>query len=575
MASAIAILDSVLTPLISRTYTLDLLPFHELISQFQKLYKDHQTKNTLTPILNHNGINYLFVQSGDLILLLICYYQHVNVLELFTFLYKLEGILKSYFQGQLNRGCIVDSFDLVYELFDEVMDFGIPQLTEVGILKDVIKLEVTNPELGGNHKNNVKGKGKGKGKAQDTIDADTRIQESAMKEVNSSVLRGSTSKISWRPKGLYYPRNELFVDLIEHNTLVIHNDFNKIIRNEVQGEVKLKCYLTGMPVLKLQLNEVMKKFDKDSVTLAQFVDLWRYGHDSTIHFIPPDGESTLLSYKILNFNKKPLIQIKGYTTKVMNGNKLQVKLTIGLNVKIKSNFKDIQISLPKPIIPESDSPISSSNSGLRINFEINPRFKTKFGKVLYDFTTNRIIWSMDSFQGNEINQIEELTMSSQFSLYDSQQTATTTANQGLGMNPPPRRNTPLFSQIKEGLKPDDDGDDDEEETTTHGFRDEIRISFKLENETYTGLKIQYLKLEREYQEYKGDVWGQEEPQENHEQYKQEQEEKEKNKNADNNGNENDNNIKAATDSGYKLEYTLFPWIRYMCCSTDEFVYRVK
>ncbi|KAH3682730.1 hypothetical protein WICPIJ_006301 [Wickerhamomyces pijperi] len=539
MASVVSILSAEdLSPLISRTYTLDLIPLSELHFQFQQSYRHHEHTKTLTPLIHHNGVTYLYVRSGEVLILLICYGgSRINVVELFTFIYKLETIMKSYFQisnvaSGLNRGYILDNFDLIYELFDEVMDFGVPQLTEVGILKDVIKLEVTRPEF-----------------AEDYT-GDLLKEQVLNNEVNSSVLRGATNTISWRPRGIYYPKNEIFVDLVEYNTLVIDSDLNTIIRNEVKGEIKLRCYLSGMPVLRIQLSEdILKKINTESLKLGQFVDLIRFDHDSGIHFIPPDGDSTLLSYKVLNFNKKPLVQVISYSTDVLdhkNRLMLNTKLIIRLNVKIKSNFKNIQISLPKPQLPNNNNNIDN----LSFDNNFNPRFKSKYGKVLYDFSTDRIIWSIESFKDNEINKIEEISMTSQFALYDSSDESAGKVD--LGMNPPPKRDTPLFKQINSGI--DKERKEDTTEPSSEFSKKEIRIKFDLQNETYTGLKIQYLKLEKEFRENKGDKWGvvpQDDPK------------------------ANDKKEDEAQESGYKLEYTLFPWIRYMSCSDDEFVYRLK
>ena len=56
------------------------------------------------------------------------------------FLYKLISVFKSYF-GELEEESIKDNFVVVYELLDEMMDFGYPQTSETDLLKDFIKVE--------------------------------------------------------------------------------------------------------------------------------------------------------------------------------------------------------------------------------------------------------------------------------------------------------------------------------------------------------------------------------------------------------------------------------------------------
>jgi hypothetical protein len=53
---------------------------------------------------------------------------HVQLIDLF----------RSYFEGALNENSIKRNFVLMYELLDEVMDFGFPQVTEPSVLKNFI-----------------------------------------------------------------------------------------------------------------------------------------------------------------------------------------------------------------------------------------------------------------------------------------------------------------------------------------------------------------------------------------------------------------------------------------------------
>lgn len=41
---------------------------------------------------------------------------------------KLVDLFRSYFEGPLNEGSVKRNFTLIYELLDEAMDFGFPQV---------------------------------------------------------------------------------------------------------------------------------------------------------------------------------------------------------------------------------------------------------------------------------------------------------------------------------------------------------------------------------------------------------------------------------------------------------------
>lgn len=82
----------------------------------------------------------------------------------------------------------------------------------------------------------------------------------------------------------------------------------------------MKCYLSGMPELRLGLNDKVmfettgratrgKAIEMEDVKFHQCVRLSRFENDRTISFIPPDGEFELMSYR-LNTQVKPLIWVE-------------------------------------------------------------------------------------------------------------------------------------------------------------------------------------------------------------------------------------------------------------------------
>lgn len=54
---------------------------------------------------------------------------------LLTFLYKLIDVFGDYFK-EVEEESIRDNFTIVYELLDEMMDFGYPQTTESQVLQE-------------------------------------------------------------------------------------------------------------------------------------------------------------------------------------------------------------------------------------------------------------------------------------------------------------------------------------------------------------------------------------------------------------------------------------------------------
>jgi len=80
-----------------------------------------------------------------------------------------------------------------------------------------------------------------------------------------------TNAVSWRSEGIKYRKNEVFLDVIESVNLLVRpmqpliylwfmvfpqvNANGNVVRSEILGAVKMKCYLSGMPELRLGLND--------------------------------------------------------------------------------------------------------------------------------------------------------------------------------------------------------------------------------------------------------------------------------------------------------------------------------
>jgi AP-1 complex subunit mu len=123
----------------------------------------------------------------------------------------------------------------------------------------------------------------------------------------------ATGLVTWRKEGIKYDVNEVFVDVIEKvNLLVAKND--AVIQNEVVGEISLTTYLSGMPELRLGLNDKIlfnqdwgtagqtdvsrRVFELEDIKFHQCVRISQYEKDRSITFIPPDGVFQLLTYRL-------------------------------------------------------------------------------------------------------------------------------------------------------------------------------------------------------------------------------------------------------------------------------------
>lgn len=92
-----------------------------------------------SPIIQHGNTTFIFIKYNSLYLVATSK-KNANVTMVFSFLHKLVQVFIEYFK-ELEEESIRDNFVLIYELLDEVMDFGFPQTTDSKILQEFITQE--------------------------------------------------------------------------------------------------------------------------------------------------------------------------------------------------------------------------------------------------------------------------------------------------------------------------------------------------------------------------------------------------------------------------------------------------
>uniref|UniRef100_A0A914XZ84 MHD domain-containing protein n=1 Tax=Panagrolaimus superbus TaxID=310955 RepID=A0A914XZ84_9BILA len=142
--------------------------------------------------------------------------KNVNVALVQSFLFKCIEVFGEYFKD-VEEESVRDNFVIIYELLDEMMDFGYPQTTDGKILREYItqegnKLEAPRPPM------------------------------------------AVTNAVSWRGEGIKYRKNEVFLDVIESVHLLASAN-GTVLQSEIVGSVKMRVYLSGMPELRLGLND--------------------------------------------------------------------------------------------------------------------------------------------------------------------------------------------------------------------------------------------------------------------------------------------------------------------------------
>jgi len=310
------------------------------------------------PVWLEHGTTYVYIKYNNLYIMAVTT-RNSNAAMILLFLYRLVEVLKDYFR-ELEEESIRDNFVITYELMDEMMDFGYPQISEAKILREYItqeahKLEVVKPPM------------------------------------------AVTNAVSWRSEGIKHRKNEIFLDVVERlNLLVAAN--GTLLRSEILGSLKMRSYLSGMPELKLGLNDKLlfeatgrrtggrgmskgKAVEMEDIKFHQCVRLARFENDRTISFIPPDGEFELMSYR-LNTQVKPLLWIEA-VVEPHSHSRIEYMIKAKSQFKQRSTANNVEIVIPVP--PDADT----------------PGFKTSIGTVKYAPERDAIVWTIKQFHGGK------------------------------------------------------------------------------------------------------------------------------------------------------------------------------
>lgn len=353
--SAIYILDLKGKALICRNYRGDVPA--KATSKFVAHVLDAQDEigETQRPIVEIEGTSFIYIKYQNLYLLALTN-KNANAAMILLFLYRIVDVFKEYF-SELEEESIRDNFVIIYELLDEMMDFGFPQTTESTLLKEFIMQEGFKLASAG----------------------------------PATPPAALTAAVSWRKEGISYRKNEVFLDVIENVNLLV-NSSGRVLRSEILGSIMMRSQLSGMPELRLGLNDrVMfestgrqargKSIEMEDVTFHQCVRLFRFENDRTISFIPPDGSFELMRYR-LNTQVRPLIWVEAAVDSHKHS-RVEYTIKARSQFKPRSTANNVVISIPVP----SDAS--------------TPKFKAVIGTVKYHPEKNAILWTIKQFQGGK------------------------------------------------------------------------------------------------------------------------------------------------------------------------------
>ncbi|KAJ1964923.1 clathrin associated protein complex medium subunit [Dipsacomyces acuminosporus] len=372
MLSAVFIYNQKGEVLISRLYR------HDVKRSVADVFRIHVISSPTpvrSPVTTLGSTSFFHIRYDNLWLCAVTK-NNANAALVFEFLYKLLGLGFSYF-GRFDEEAVKNNFVLIYELLDEVLDFGYPQNIEV----DTLKLYVTTESI--------------------------RSTKNLALEPPQNITMQATGATTWRRNDIYYRKNEAFVDVIESVNLILSAK-GTVLRADVQGQIVMRSFLSGMPECKFGLNDklvldkdtgsggAVRKLgtrqggmsgvgDGESVEIAdcqfhQCVRLGRFDTDRTISFIPPDGEFELMRYRTtenvnLPFKVLPVVREIGRS-------RIEYEILIKSNFSQKLSATNMVVNIP--------TPPNATKCRIKV---------LGVGKAKYHPEENSIAWKINRFQG--------------------------------------------------------------------------------------------------------------------------------------------------------------------------------
>merc|ERR1712032_1164616 len=278
------------------------------------------------PVQNLNGCHFIHTQVGDIVLVAATK-TNVNVVLVLKLLYKMVELFKAYFGGAFDENQIRRNFVLIYELLDEIIDYGYPQILEPDVLKKYIT------QGGAKH-------------------IDLNDQEQLKK-----ITVQATGVCSWRAEGIKYRKNEVYIDVVE-NVNILMSAKRERLRADVSGQILVKCHLSGMPECKFGMNDKLimnseqraraseKGIALDDYRFHQCVRLSKFDVDREITFTPPDGQFELMTYRITDNIESPFKLLPN--VKVIGRNRLELSLQVTAMYDSTITAVNVKIEFPCP-----------------------------------------------------------------------------------------------------------------------------------------------------------------------------------------------------------------------------------
>lgn len=296
------------------------------------------------------------------------------VIELLT---RIAKVFKDYC-GTLSEEAIRKNFILLYELLDEMLDYGYPQLTNTEILKAF----VYNEPIVVSHVPST----------SKMVNPKTASANAVHKPVIGSV----TAQGKALHKGSK-DKNEIFVDILEKLNVIFSNN-GYVLNSTIDGCIQMKSYLAGNPELRLALNEDLvigqdsarpvgnyNAVVLDDISFHKCVNLSEFEQGRVLSFLPPDGEFVVLNYRLTGDYRTPFRMFP--SIEETGSHSVEITVTIRAEMEMTHFGANVGIEIPLPRCTQTANctMLNSTNCG-------GPHAE-------YIGSEHKVHWTMKKFPG--------------------------------------------------------------------------------------------------------------------------------------------------------------------------------
>lgn len=324
------------------------------------------------PVLTLGSTSFLYIRCGLLWFVAVTR-SNQDSLVILEFLFSLEDMLKDLFlrgsSGVLTEDDIIANFSTIYEMLDEMLDFGFPTNMELSYLASVV------PGLSGFR--NIEKK--------DGTNQKRKASASLLKPAAALEQAYDPHMVLWREPGIKYRRNEIFLN-VEEKVHVLMNSRGESLRSYIDGAISMKTHLSGMPVCRFGFSDsnigsdVLEAITLDDFKFHKCVDLAKYDTEQVIRFVPPDGTFELMTYHVASSLNLPF-RVFPHIIEMDNKFTLKIRIRSTFSSKIAATGVVLHVPTPKGAIRNT---ISCSS-----------------GKAKFNAEDNAIAWKFNKFYGDQ------------------------------------------------------------------------------------------------------------------------------------------------------------------------------